>query len=441
MRDILITASIVGLLPLIVWRAHYGAYAWAWISMMVPHRAAYGFARTMPFAQTVALTTLVCMLFSKDRRPFPKNSITVVQLLFVLWMSFTCIFALNRPETVMDQWVVMLKIHLMLFVTMMLIRGREQIVHLVWIVTLSIGFYGVKGGVWTLLTGGGARVWGPPGGVIQGNNELGVALVLVIPFMYFLYQVTAQRWLRGALVFFIAMTCVGILGTQSRGALLALISMATFLGVKGKYPVRTSLLMIAIIGTAIIFMPDSWSSRMGTIQSYDQDGSAMSRLYTWKTLWALALDRPFVGAGFATDNPLVFSLYAPPGGIGSYTAGGVFVAHSIYFQALGEHGFPGLLLYLTLGIATWRTASKIAIQTQGSPELGTWMPMLMRMSQASLVGFATGGAFLTLVHFDLPYYIACYVVLADATLREDGYFQSEKSVVVAKPIFPLMDGY
>jgi probable O-glycosylation ligase (exosortase A-associated) len=418
MRDILVTLVIFGLLPMIVWRAHIGAYAWAWISMMAPHKATFGFARALPFAQIVALTTLVCMLFSKDRRPFPITSVTVLQLIFVFWMSVTCLFALNRPEIVQDHWLVMLKIHLMLFATMMLIRGREQIERLVLIVTLSIGFYGVKGGVWTAITGGGGRVWGPSGGVIQGNNELGIALVLVMPFMYYLFQVTSRRLFRWALGIGIVLICLGVLGTQSRGALLALVSMATFLGLKGKHPIRTSLLLGALLFAAIIFMPDSWTQRMNTIKSYDQDGSAMSRLYTWQTLWNLALDRPFVGAGFATDNPLVFAMYAPPGGMGVYTAGGIFVAHSIYFQALGEHGFPGLILYLSLGFATWRAAGRIAVHASKDPELNMWVPLLMRMSQVSLIGFAVGGAFLTLVHFDLPYYIVCYVVLVEATLRE-----------------------
>lgn len=156
---------------------------------------------------------------------------------------------------------------------------------------------------------------------------------------------------------------------------------------------------------------------MGTIQNYEQDLSAMSRIYTWKTMWALAVDRPWVGGGFGSDNHVVFALYAPEF-VGDYVGGGVFVAHSIYFQALGEHGFPGLLLYLLIGFLTWRKAGKIAKQTKADPELGSWVPLLMKMVQVSLVGFAAGGAFLSLVYFDLPYYVVAYVVLVDATLRE-----------------------
>nr|WP_316639057.1 putative O-glycosylation ligase, exosortase A system-associated [uncultured Roseateles sp.] len=418
MRTILVAGILFGILPFILWRARIGAYAWAWIAMMVPHRLAYGFVQTMPFAQLVAIFTLISTLASRDKRPFPVNSITVTQILFLVWMSITSLFAMSRPEWVLDQWIFVLKIHFMLFVTMLLLRGRKQIEMLIWVTTLSIGYYGIKGGVFTLLTGGGSRVWGPPGGVISGNNELGIALVLVLPFMYYLYQTMIHKMGRRAMVLAMLLMCVGILGTQSRGALLSVVAMGMVLGLKGKNRVKTVLAIVVLAGVAVMFMPDSWTNRMNSIQTYQQDSSAMSRIYTWKTLWNMALDRPITGAGFGTDNPVLFSMYAPPGGVEGYPVGVVFVAHSIYLQALGEHGFPGLAIYLLLGFITWRKAASIAKKTANDPEYAAWVPLLMRMVQVSLVGFAVGGAFLTLVHFDLPYYIICYVVLVDATLRE-----------------------
>ena len=418
MRDILITAIILGFLPFVLRSPRVGTYMWAWIALMVPHRAAFGFARTLPFAQMVAIATMIGFVFSKERKPFPISSVTVVHLLFVLWMSVTSLFAMHAPEVVRDAWVLTLKIHIMLFITMMLIRGREQIDRLVMVVALSIAFYGIKGGFWTLATGGGGRVWGPSGGVVEGNNELGVALVAVIPFMYYLLLTSKRRLVRYGLIVAIGMTAVGILGTQSRGALLALLTMALVLGFKGKNPMRTTLIIGLFIALAIAFMPDSWTRRMDTIQSFEQDGSAMSRVYTWQTLWNAALDRPLVGVGFRTDNPAVFAKYAPIGGVGSYQAGGIWVAHSIYFQALGEHGFPGLALYLLLGITAWRKAAALSKQAQDDAQFREWVPLLMRMAQVSIVGFAVGGAFLTLVHFDLPYYLVAFVVLVDATMRE-----------------------
>lgn len=418
MRDILITVIVVGLLPFILRSPRLGIYVWEWLSMMIPHRATFGFARTMPFAQMVAIATLLSFVFSRQRRPFPVSSTTVVYVALMLWMSLTSFFAINTPDVVFDRWLFVLKIHLMLFVTMMLIRGREQIERLVWVAAVSIGFYGVKGGVWTVITGGGGKVWGPSGGMAADNNSLGLALVMLLPFFYYLYQVSARRVLRLGLLFCLLTIPFAILGTQSRGALLALISMALLLGLKGKRPVLTTVVLACGVAAAILFMPDTWSGRMKTIETFEEDSSAMSRIYTWKTLWALAVDRPLVGGGFVVDTPQVFAIYAPAEGAGVYKGGAVFVAHSIYFQMLGEHGFPGLALYVLLGVTAWRQAARVARQTSKLPEYEAWAPLLMRMVQVSLAGFAVGGAFLSMAHFDLSYYIVAFAVLVDATVRE-----------------------
>lgn len=420
MRDILYTIILVGLLPLILRSARFGTYVWAWISVMNPHKNTYGFAQSIPAAQVVALTTIVGLFFSRDRRPFPVSSITVVYLLLLLWMSFTSLFALNTPGVVLDRWVFVAKIHVMLFVTLMLIRGREQIEPLVWVVTLSLALYGVKGGVWTILTGGGGRVFGPSAGMAADNNAFGLALVMLLPFLYYLFHVAERRIVRYGVLFSLVTVPFAILGTQSRGALLALLAMATFLGLKGKRPLLTTTLLVCGVAAAIMFMPESWSGRMKTIENFDEDVSAMSRIYTWKTLWALAVDRPLVGGGFVVDTPQVFAVYAPTEGVGAYRGGStaIYVAHSIYFQMLGEHGFPGLTLYVLLGYLTWRRATALAKQTRNHPEYGSWVPLLMKMVQVSLAGFAVGGAFLSLAHFDVSYYVLSYVVLVDATLRE-----------------------
>lgn len=419
MRDILITVIICGLIPFILKNPRIGAYTWAWLAMMIPHRLSFGFAKTLPFSQIVGIATLVGFLFSKEKKPFPFSPTIAIYLSFLGWMTLTSFFAIDSPEAIWDRWGNIMKIHLFLMLTLMLLRGREQIERLIWVITLSLGFYGLKGGLFTVMTGGSGRVWGPPGGVIAGNNALGVALVMLVPFMYYLFQVSTRRYVRNGMLLLIATTFLGILGTQSRGALLALVSMAFFLALKGKRPVMTTSIIGGLLIAAITFMPESWTNRMNTIESYDQDSSAMSRVYTWKTLWNLAVDRPLIGAGFNADIPIVFATYAPLDMEKFNFQGTIFVAHSIYFQALGEHGFPGLILYVLIGVTAWLKAGKLAAKVKNDPELSTWIPLLMRMIQASLAGFAVGGAFLSMVHFDLPYYIICFVVLVDATVKEE----------------------
>lgn len=418
MRDILLAVIVLGLLPLALRRPMYGALMWAWISIMVPHQLTYGFARSVPWAMLIAITTMVGFVFSRERHRLPLNGGTVLLLMLMAWMTVTSFFALH-PDTsaVWDRWIFAMKILVMVLLTLMLLRGEQQIRWLLWVVVLSLAYYGAKGGLWTVLTGGGSRVWGPPGGLMEGNNELAVGLVVITPWVYYLRAIDTRRWVRHGLLAVMVLLAFGILGTQSRGALVALLAMAFVLGVKGRYPVRTSIGLVLLGMLLLAFMPETWSDRMGTIRSFREEDSAMSRIWTWTTLWNVAMDRPLLGAGFSADNPLVFHIYGQIPGF-EYFWGRVYVAHSIYFQALGEHGFPGLILYLCLGVWCWFAASSLIRSTRNDPEFSHWVPLLMRMSQVSLVGFAAGGAFLSLMLLDLAYYIFAIVVLTHATVKE-----------------------
>ena len=427
MRDILLTLFVAGLIPLIIRRPEFGAYAWVWISMMNPHKLTYGFAYSLPFAQIIAITTLISFIFGRRKHPLPINGGVILLLLMIAWMTLTSFFAINESQLVWERWIFVVKIHAMLFLTMMLLRERQQIDRLIWAVVISIGFYGVKGGIYTVLTGGSGRVWGPPGGMLEENNALAVALVLILPLMYYLSQTSARNAVRWGLVVAMVCTTFSILGSQSRGALLALLAMAIALGFKSRRPARFLGMLVIIVPLAFGFMPDSWTQRMDTIQAYSEDGSAMSRLYTWNTLWNVAVARPLIGAGFAADNATVFSMFAPTDSRFDVFQGSIFVAHSIYLQALGEHGFPGLTLFLSLWLWIWWSAGRAAKSADQVPELKEWAPLLMRMCQVSALGFCVGGAFLSLMNLDVPYYLLVIVTLTMGVIgRESQLLRSSR---------------
>lgn len=418
MRSLLFTLVFGVLMLRIFWYPETAVYLWAWLSIMNPHTLTYGFAQSVPWAQISAIAAVLVLLVSKSRKPFPWNSVTAFYLALVVWVTVTATFSINDRELVWDRWMFVMKIHFMMVITLMMLRGRAQIEVLIWIVAGSIAFYGVKGGLWTIMTGGGGRVWGPPGGMIAGNNEIAVAMVMTVPLLYYLLQTHARWYLRWGLGLAIGTMAFAILGTQSRGAFLALLAMMLVLGLKGKYPIRTSAAILCLVALAVAFMPESWTKRMDTIQDYTADSSAMARIYTWKTIWAVAQDRPVLGAGFGIDNEELFSKYAPRDPEFVALRGRPFVAHSIYFQALGEHGFVGLLIYLLIGIMTYRMAGRLSATAEKDAEFSGWVPLLMRMVQVSIVGFAVGGAFLSLMDLDVPFYLLAFVVLTEATVRE-----------------------
>ncbi len=165
------------------------------------------------------------------------------------------------------------------------------------------------------------------------------------------------------------------------------------------------------VGGAIVLaaMSDVWDARMSTIANYEQDGSAQGRINAWWMAWNLAKDN-FMGGGFDIYNLANFSRYAP-------NPTDVHAAHSIYFQVLGEHGFVGLAIYLIMWLLVWRSANWL-IRESGKSEETRWCRNLAAMCQVSLVGYAVGGAFLSLAYFDLPYDVLAMVVLTKRWLQE-----------------------
>jgi probable O-glycosylation ligase (exosortase A-associated) len=410
MRDLVLAAFLFGSVPFILWRPSIGVLLWVWVSVMNPHRLAYGFAHDFPFAQLVAIATLLGMVFSQQPKHLPVRPVTVVLFAMAVWMNVTTFFALPEANA-LPMWERVMKIQLMIFVTLALLHSKQHVQILVWVMAGSVAFYSVKGGLFTLASGGEFRVWGPQDSFIQENNSLALATIMTIPLLRYLQLQAASRWVRYALLVAMVLSVFSALGSQSRGALLAIAAMLLFLCLKSRAKVRTSLLLLILIPLAVAFMPDKWEDRMRTIQTYEEDLSAMGRINAWRMAINLAQDRPLVGGGFEIYNLSVFSRYAPD-------PTDVHSAHSIYFQMLGEHGFVGLALFLLLWLLVWRDASWIDRQARRREGM-QWASDLARMMQVSLVGYAAGGAFLNLAYYDVPYNMLVAILLTRILVEKE----------------------
>lgn len=409
MRDIFVTLAVFGSLPFILYRPYIGVLVWSWIGYMNPHRLSWGFAMDFPFAMIIAITTLLAVMFSREPKKIPWTRETVLLVLFIAWMGVTTLTSVHF-NLASSQYIEVVKIQLMTFVTMMLMTDRRRIELLVWVIAVSLGFYGIKGGIFTLTSGGGYHVVGPSRTFIGGNNEIGLALIMTLPLLRYLQLQARQVWLKWGLMGAMGLTVVAILGTQSRGALLGLAAMMMMLIWKSRRRVTILVVMGAVLYGAVQFMPGSWYERMETIKSYQQDQSALGRINAWHFAFNLAKDRPLVGGGYQAFTRDMFAIYAP-------VPEDVHDAHSIYFEVLGEHGFIGLTLYLALGWLTWRSCTQVGREAKSRPG-GLWLADLVRMLQVSIVGYASSGAFLGLAYFDLYYHLVALVVLAKVQSRQ-----------------------
>jgi probable O-glycosylation ligase (exosortase A-associated) len=369
----------------------------------------WGYAVNFPFALVIAIVTLPAILLSREKKMFPLVPETVLLLLFIGWMTLTTLFALY-PELAWPSWEKMIKIQFFIFITMMVMHDRKRIDLLVWVSTLSLAFFGVKGGLYTILQGGGGMVLGPGGGFIEGNTAIGLALVIAMPLMRYLQLIAERRWVRWALGASMLLSVVAVVGTYSRGAFLAVAAMGFYLWLKSRQKVATALFLLTLAPAVLWFMPEAWHQRMESIQHYEQDGSAMSRINAWGFAYNLTLDRPLVGGGFEVFQPDAFLRWAP------YELLHYQDAHSIWFEVLGEHGYVGLILYMLMWFFCWRTASTTARLAKGRAEL-RWAGDLAKLTQVALVGFWVGGSFLGLAYWDYPYILLAVLVLTKRLVR------------------------
>lgn len=426
LRDIAVTLVVLAILPFVFRHAYIGVLLWTWISVMNPHKLAWGFATNAPFAAMAAITTMIALMTTRDPVRFPASPTVALLMAFLVWVTITTVNAFHLDASY-AQLEKVLKIQLMTLVALAVLHDLKHLQLFVWINVLSLGFYGVKGGIYTLTTGGANRVWGPPGGFIEGNNEIGLALVMAIPLMQYLRLTTANMWVRHGLLAAMVLSAAAVLGTHSRGALLAIGAMAVFLWWRSPRKVFFGTLVVAAAFVLLAAMPEHWIARMESIRNYQDDTSAMGRINAWWTMFHLANAR-ITGGGFQVYTAYVFNLFAPDPSIPR-------AAHSIYFQVLGEHGWIGLTLFLGIFLSAWRVAGKLRRRARGAPE-GDRLRHLAGMCQVSLVGYATGGAFLSLAYFDLPYNIVVMLLVAQRWFAE----QSAPAPKAAAPRMPQTAG-
>jgi probable O-glycosylation ligase (exosortase A-associated) len=199
--------------------------------------------------------------------------------------------------------------------------------------------------------------------------------------------------------------------------MLAAVAMALLLTWRSARRFRAAAGVLAIALAIVSVMPQSWFDRLHTIETYQEDASAMKRVNAWQFAWNFVSDNPVVGGGFEMFlSRDAYVKYAPRS-----DEGWIFQdAHSNYMKVLAEHGFPGLALFILLFVAAWFRAGKVIAWSRNYPDdsVQRRAGLLAGMLQTSLIAYGVGGAFLGLCYFDLPYNIVgLCIVLSTSVVK------------------------
>jgi probable O-glycosylation ligase (exosortase A-associated) len=362
-------------------------------------------------------------VFTRDRKPIPRTWTVFTLLVLALHFTLTTILAYDQQQA-WGKWDWVSKALLMTFVGMTLFQDRVRLRWLYMVAALGLGFYGLKGGIWVLRSGGGERVYGPDMSFFADNNTLGLALCMILPMLLYLSREEPRLWLKRTMRVMFFFTIIAILFTYSRGAFLGLLIILGAMIWRSPWRARFGMGLLVGALIAVPLLPEGLWDRIQSIgeqkSEETRDQSVQGRFQAWHTAWNIALDRPFVGAGFrALWNPDIWSRYS---GLYLEVPRGTD-AHSLYFEVLEEHGFVGFGLYFLVLASTLLSLRRIRRRWRGHPEHG-YLANYAEMTQLCLYPFLVAGAFIGVAYFDLYFYfVAASVILRSLS------DQAEKAMV------------
>lgn len=435
MRDLVVLVFFLVFCFLAAKRPVVGYLLWGWAGLIAINSYMFGFMTNMPFVQVFALITLASLLIYKDplSQPFALNTTAGLLILFSI---HGLVVALSAYPGLPRNWELygnVVKTSLFCLLMPVLISTRVRLHALVIALALGASAHGVLDGLKFLASAGAHRAQSIP--KFGDNNHLALVLLMVLPFLYYLFQQSARRWLRWMFLGMLLLTVLAVVSTQSRGGLIGLLVVALWIIYRGRYKVASITVLLLAVGLVVSLAPENWTSRMETIQSADQDASFMGRVAAWKVASAIAVEHPLVGGGFrALQDFAVWDRFVSSDGLLGFIDTPVLnrsgvAAHSIWFEVMGDQGFIGLFLFCALIANAFFIRRRIWVLVRSNGERQRWAGDLADMLGASMLVYVVSGSALSAAYFELPY--VCIMLMEALRLQQS---RQAKVQLKSKPI-------
>jgi probable O-glycosylation ligase (exosortase A-associated) len=419
LRDLFLLAFLPYLIYLVIQRPFIGAAMWVWSALFSPHQWVWGIAGAIRWNFTFAIASFVSYALYANRARVAWSGLATLVIFFYLWMSISTFWAISDTHIPFREWDIFTRVILLVVFGHLVLVKKLHVDVFIWAMVLVLGGYGMLEGSKYLLSGFSHFVRGIGGG---DRNHLALFVVMVIPLAVYLRSQVNHRILKLGLLAMVGLLAVAVIGTHSRGGLVTLLGLgACYLLLAGRRFIPAAM-AVGVLGLALSFaVTEDYVDRARSIQVADEDGSFMGRAMAWKMSVYIALDNPLFGGGpYAVQSPDVWAKYVP-----RYDSYEFFetrdvtddykAAHSIYFQVLGDTGFGGLLIYMSMlgaailgALGIVRTGRRHG--DQGLVELG-------RALLLSLSAFMIGGAALSVAYYDHPFMIVTLISVTAARCR------------------------
>ena len=421
MRDLFFLALLPLMLFPMIKRPFIALGMWIWTAMFFPNAWLYGAASGLRYNLIFTGVAIFSYLLIPNKPKVRLGSIGLLVFLFFIWTTVSTTLTVGFPEVAWEIWVRFFKVIALFLFVVLIMEKKLHVDFFAGCVVLSIGFYGSLEALKYILSGGGHMIAGFAGHVLGDRNELALAFLMTLPLCSYLLGEygKASRLIAIGLIGVMGLLVAAVIGTQSRGGFIALLGLGGYLFLKSKRKVPLAI-FIVLVGVALsTIVSQDWVSRMDTIGEASEDASFMGRVVAWKLSFIMAVQNPFFGGGFKSlETVMVWGrlsqdfLAYPFFYSGDVVPDPTFAraAHSVYFQVLGEHGFGGLLIYVSLLITAFRQARQVGVlgKKHGAP---AWIVNFAVTLQLCLFVFCVGGAALSFAYFELIFAVFGMIVV------------------------------
>ncbi len=274
------------------------------------------------------------------------------------------------------------------------------------------------------------------GSFLEDENDAALALLMGLPFVTCLAispRLTSLRqrlFYQGGMILILA----AVVTTGSRGGFVGLVAVLFVLWVRSRHRVKklvigaTAVLLLA--GPLAYMLPEGYVGEITSITDTTED-TAYERIRSWRVGLIMFQHNPVFGIGagnYLWEAGRYSKMDTAEIQEGQRETLYARTAHSAFVTVLSETGSVGSLFYLLIIVGCVKSIRKSKINLQlvenGKAEEVTELLLLGRALEASLAGFLTAGALLSVAYYPNLWWLLGMIV---ALQRISSAMLSEKS--------------
>ncbi len=412
MRDLFFIAYLAILFGIAFKRPFLFVLVYAYIDIVSPQRLSYFLLNSIPISAIAFAFAFVGWAAIDDKRDSRFSWRQLFMLLLLAWCAWTTAHA-DFPIDAAAKWGWVWKSLVIAIFLPLTLRTRLRIEALALIMVLCASTIIVGGGLKTILSGGG---YGELNLMVEDNSGLyegstiSMVAVAIIPLIFWLSKygtIFRPGWPVRLYAIALAGACLLIpIGTVTRTGLLCIILLAMLVlwHSRRRFIYAAGLAALALV--SLPFLPSAFTERMGTIENYQGDQSASTRLEVWKWTLDYVQEHP-LGGGFDAyrSNRFTYNTVRMEGEgdrkriVREKITEEGRAYHSAYFEILGEQGYPGLLLWSLIHIVSLASTYGIyrRYRDQTDAAHGWISPLALALQQGHLV-YLLGAAFVGIAY-------------------------------------------